>query len=121
MDFNKRKLGNFGESLAADFLKKKKYKIIERNFNNRFGEIDIVAKQKKQLIFVEVKLKTGQEFGLPEEEFNFYKKQKLSRAIKSYLLEKKIKDDNWRVDLVAIGTKGIQKPEIRHYEGVGLT
>lgn len=118
---NRRKIGNFGESLAADFFKRKKYKIIEKNYQNKFGEIDLITRDKKQLVFVEVKLKASREFGLPEEEFHFYKKQKMVRAIKGYFLEKKIKEENWRIDLVAIELKENSEPEIRHYQGLGLT
>jgi len=117
---NKRAIGNLGEFLAVDFLKKKKYKILERNFYTPFSEIDIVAKEKKQLVFVEVKMNQKNEFGLPEERFNYHKKRKLSKAIKAYLLEHKINGDNWRLDLVAIEIINNQKPVIRHYSGVDL-
>ncbi len=116
----KKEIGRFGEEIAEDFLKRKKYKILEKNFQNRFGEIDIIAKDKNQLVFVEVKLKTNPYFGLPEEEFNFYKKKKLKKTIKSYLMEKKIKDENWRVDLIAIEFKKNIKPVIRHYQAVEI-
>lgn len=116
---NKKQLGNFGEKIAEDFLKRKKYKIIERNFQNRFGEIDLIARDKKQLVFVEVKLKSNQNFGLPEEEFHFYKKKKLKRVINSYFLEKKIKEENWRLDLIAIELNQNQ-PLIRHYQAVEI-
>jgi len=115
---NTRQIGDCGESLAEDFLKKKKYKILERNFYTFFGEIDIIAKEKKQLVFVEVKMNQTRGFGLPEDKFNFYKKQKLFRAIKSYFLENNFKGDNWRVDLVAIEKDENKKLIIRHYQGL---
>lgn len=116
---DKRKVGSFGEKIAEEFLKKKRYKIITKNFQNKFGEIDLVAREKKQLVFVEVKFKSSDNFGLPEEEFNFFKKKKLKRTIKSYLLEKKIEKDNWRVDLIAIELKD-QIPFIRHHQAVEI-
>lgn len=119
---NTRQIGNYGELLAEDFLRKKKYKILERNFYTPLGEIDIVAKEKKQLVFIEVKMNQVRRFGLPEEKFNFYKKQKLFRAIKAYFLENQFKGDNWRLDLVAIEMmKENEKPIIRHYQGITLT
>jgi putative endonuclease len=121
MFLNKKQIGDLGESLAVDFLKKKKYKILERNFYTPFSEIDIVAKEKKQLVFVEVKMKQKNEFGLPEERFDYHKKRKLFKAIKAYLLEHKIKGDNWRLDLIAIEIINNQKPAIRHYSGIDLT
>ncbi|MFN3301661.1 MAG: YraN family protein [Patescibacteria group bacterium] len=118
---DKRKIGNFGEKIAEDFLKKKKYKIIARNFQNKFGEIDLIAHDKKgkQLVFVEVKLKRDNKFGLPEEEFNFHKKRKLKRVINSFLSNKKMKEENWRVDLIAIEFKK-DLPVIRHYQAVEI-
>jgi putative endonuclease len=121
MSINKRQIGNLGESLAVEFLKKKKYKILERNFYTPLGEIDVVAKQKKQLIFVEVKMNQKNEFGLPEERFDYHKKRKLLKAVRAYLLEHKIKDDNWRIDLVAINAANPVSPEIRHYSGIDLS
>jgi putative endonuclease len=118
---NRRQIGNEGESLAVDFLKKKKYKIIERNFYTPLGEIDIIAKEKRQLVFVEVKMNQKNEFGLPEERFDYYKKGKLVKAAKAYLLEHGIKDDNWRIDLIAINAANPTSPEIRHYSGIDLS
>ncbi|MCX7778914.1 MAG: YraN family protein [Patescibacteria group bacterium] len=119
MTTKKRQLGSLGERMAEEFLRKKKYKIIERNFQNKFGEIDLIAKDKKQLVFVEVKLKSSQKLGLPEEEFHFYKKKRLKKAIYSYLMEKKIQEENWRVDLVAIELNQNQ-PLIRHHQAVEI-
>jgi len=74
---DKQKLGKRGEDLALTFLKKKHYKILARNFRaKRFGEIDIVACNKNQIVFVEVKTKSNYYFGYPEEEFTYFKKKK---------------------------------------------
>jgi putative endonuclease len=119
MKIDKRKIGHLGEKIAEDYLKRKKYKIIEKNFQNRFGEIDLVALDKNQLVFVEVKLKRSKNFGLPEEEFNFFKKRKLKRVINSYLIEKKLNEKEWRVDLIAIEINE-DEPIIRHYQAVEI-
>lgn len=116
---SKREIGAFGEKLAEDFLKKKKYKIIARNFQSKFGEIDLVCRDKKQLVFVEVKLKRNEDFGLPEEEFNFFKRKRLKKAIVSYLKEKEIKEENWRVDLIAIELKK-DETIFRHHQAVEI-
>ena len=117
----KKELGDKGEQLAEKYLRKQKYKILDRNFRTRFGEIDLVARDRGQLVFVEVKTKGSHEFGLPEEEFTFYKKRKMRRAIQSWFWEKKIENDNWRVDLIALDyTDSPDTPEIRHHRAVSL-
>lgn len=121
MSINKRQISNGGESLAVDFLKKKKYKILERNFYTPLGEIDIIAKEKRKLVFVEVKINQKNEFGLSEERFDYHKKIKLIKAVKAYLLEHGIKNDNWRIDLIAINTTDLASPDIRHYSGIDLS
>jgi len=70
MKSNNKVTGNKGEELAAGYLSKKGYKIIERNFRTRFGEIDIVCWDGETLVFVEVKTKIGHDFGEPEEMVN---------------------------------------------------
>jgi putative endonuclease len=120
MKTQQQKIGEKGEKLAVKFLKKKKYKIMDRNFHaGRYGELDIVAKDKDELVFVEVKTKTDEQFGSPEEEFTYQKKRKMYRAIQNYLFKKYLTDKEWRADLIAIEITN-NKPEIRHYENVGL-
>ena len=111
-------LGEEGEKIALNFLEKQNYKIVEKNFRSgNFGEIDLIAYDRNQLVFIEVKTKSTHQFGLPEEEFNFHKKRKLLKAINGYFWQKKIKNDNWRIDLVAIDFSEI-KPKIYHYQAV---
>ena len=86
MKTKQQKVGKIGEDMAVKFLKKKSYKIIERNFiAGKYGEIDIIAKDKGELVFVEVKTKTDEQFGSPEQEFTYQKKKKMRRAIQNYL------------------------------------
>lgn len=119
---DKLSLGQLGEELAANFLKKQKYKILARNFKtSRFGEIDIVAQDKKsrQIVFVEVKTKSDYSFGTPEEELTIAKKRKLRRAIQDWFWQSKKETNFWRMDLVAVDFSGNeQKPDIRHYPGL---
>ena len=77
-------LGNSGEDLAIGFLNKSGYKIIERNFRIRGGEIDIVALDGNTLVYVEVKTRTSHQFGLPEESVTVRKIKFLERAAKFY-------------------------------------
>lgn len=115
-----QKTGKLGEDLAVKYLKKKCYKIIERNFRpGKYGEIDIITNDKEEIVFVEVKTKTGEQFGSPEEEFNYQKRKKMRRAIQNYLFKNYSQDKQWRVDLIAIEILG-GKAEIRHYENISL-
>ena len=66
---NKRVVGDIKENIAADYLKKNNYTILEKNFRCRIGEIDIIAKDEKYLVFVEVKYRNSQTFGYPTEAF----------------------------------------------------
>ena len=120
MQTKQQKVGQRGEDLAVKFLKKKHYKILERNFRaGKYGEIDIIAKNKDELIFTEVKTKTDNQFGLPEQEFTYQKKKKMRRAIQNYLFKNHFTNQNWRADLIAIEISE-DKPNIRHYEYVSL-
>ena len=67
--------GTIGEALACNFLKQNGYKIIQTNYKNRLGEIDIIAMQDKTLVFVEVKSRLSTKFGLPREAINYYKQK----------------------------------------------
>lgn len=73
-----------GEDLAAQFLKKKGYKIIERNFRKSYGEIDIICLKNKTLIFVEVKTRTSNKFGTPIEAISYHKLKSLIKTAEFY-------------------------------------
>jgi putative endonuclease len=107
---DKKELGSYGERLAADFLKKKGYHILETNFRCAAGEIDIVAKHKKSLVFVEVRAKSNLEFGTPEESITFTKKERLISCALNYLSLHRYDDLNWRVDFVAVEVEPDGKP-----------
>jgi len=106
-------LGKSGEDLAAKVLQKKGLKIITRNFRNKFGEIDIIAKDNETLVFVEVKTRASARFGLPEEAVTEAKQQQVIRVASSYLSQHKLLNVPVRFDVVAITIKG-GKPEINH-------
>lgn len=94
--------GSLAEKFAASFLKKKGYKIIGHNFRIRSGEIDIIAKDKDILCFIEVKYRKNRDYGLPEEFVDFRKQQKIIKAAMYYLLDNSIDDMNIRFDIVAV-------------------
>ncbi len=93
--------GKCGEDIAAEFLKKKGYKIIERNYRNKIGEIDIIAKGKNDLVFVEVKTRRSDKFGTPSEAVTYYKKQRIVTCAKMYLM-KKPTNLNIRFDIIEV-------------------
>jgi putative endonuclease len=97
-----KQIGNSGEDLACQFLRKQGYKILERNFRIRGGEIDIIAKDKETLVFVEVKLRYGHEYGYAREAVTGWKMHFLQRAALFYLTSKKLGEVPYRFDLVAI-------------------
>ena len=106
---NKRQLGSEKEEKAARFLAGQGLKILELNFRNRFGEIDIIAKDGQYTVFVEVKYRKTAASGHPEEAVNFYKARKISRVADHYRIYRKLPDDTmFRFDVVAIEGENIR-------------
>jgi len=99
---NNRKKGARGEDLAIACLKKEGYRIIERNYRCRHGEIDIIAMDKQDVVFVEVKGRASDTFGSPEEAVGPTKQKKISKVALRYLQERDLADHNARFDVVAI-------------------
>ncbi len=96
-----RKIGFDKEKEAGKFLKKNGFKILDKNYRTPYGEIDIVAKEKKVLVFVEVKYRKTSLFGTPQEAVNFKKQQKIIKSAIIYMKEKNISRD-YRFDIVSI-------------------
>lgn len=105
-------LGKKGEELALDFLKKQGYRIIQSNYKNKLGEIDIIAKDKGTICFIEVKARASARFGLPAEAVNFYKQKKLNRIALSYLKQYNLLDVPARFDIVSVIFGYDNKPEL---------
>ena len=97
-----RESGEKGEILALGFLKKKGFRILNKNYRNTFGEIDIVAEEKGQLVFVEVRSLKTWERHLPEETIGSKKQQKISRTALAYIQEKGWEDRPARFDVIAV-------------------
>jgi putative endonuclease len=98
----KKELGRKGEEKALQFLKKKGYRIIENNYVCKMGEMDIIAREKDTLVFIEVKTRTSIEFGPPQLAVNLSKQRQLSKVALNYLNEKRLNDVKARFDVVAI-------------------
>lgn len=99
---SKLSTGKFGEDLAVSYLKKQGYKIIERNFRIRGGEIDIIAIDRETLVYVEVKTRSSHQFGLPEESVGYHKLRFLERASKFYRANRRNLPDLERIDVLAV-------------------
>ena len=98
-------LGQTGEDVAEIYLLKNNYKIIERNFNCRQGEIDIIAKDKNELVFIEVKTRTNKKYGKPIDAITYYKKKHILNSIKYYLYLKKLENAFVRIDVIEVYQK----------------
>ena len=94
--------GKKGEKIAAFFLKKNGYRISEINFRCILGEIDIIARDKGELVFIEVKTRKSIELGYPEQAVGIRKQKKMSQLALWYLQKKNITDTSARFDIVAI-------------------
>jgi putative endonuclease len=113
----RQQLGRLGERLAVARLEECGYHILERNFRCRSGEIDLVAREGQDLVFVEVKTRRGQERGLPEEAVDHRKARKLQEVALAYLTLHKLPDCAWRIDVVAVQFSPVGKlEEIRLYQ-----
>ena len=107
--------GKYGENMAKEYLIKKGFVFIEANFENKIGEIDLIMSDKDWLVFIEVKYKSDDRFGLPEEMISQNKIWQVKRVAESYVVERKIKYFvKFRLDAVCILGN-----EIKHYENIG--
>lgn len=117
----RRQFGDLGERAAAKYLKEKGYEIIETNFQNnlgrRLGEIDIIAKEKDELVFVEVKTREMEKYGatLPEENITSSKLHKLNKIAWAYLRQNRMNYEPYRFDAISVWLDLVQnKAKIKH-------
>src|SRR4030065_2093655 len=97
-----KELGKKGEEVVLRFVKKNGYKIIEKNYVCKLGEMDIIAREKDTLVFVEVKTRTSMVFGPPQLAVNSTKQMQLSKVALYFLKEKRLEEVKARFDVVAI-------------------
>lgn len=111
--------GKWGEDLAAAYLEKKGYTIVERDWKSGRRDIDIIALDGDVVVFVEVKTRRNRLFGDPEESVNYQKLQNLQQAISHYVKFRHIRQEI-RFDIISIvGTIGTE-PDIQHIQDVAL-
>jgi putative endonuclease len=110
-------LGSWGENQARQYLENLGYRICEQNYRQREGEIDLVVQDGETLVFVEVKARTSDEFGSPEDSLTRKKFQRIETAARTYLLENSMEDSDWRIDMIAIEcNKRLEVLRIDHYK-----
>ena len=105
-----RAIGSSGERNAVSFLQRQGFAILDRNYTCNHGEVDVVAKDGDDLVFVEVKLRRSVRFGSPEESVTPAKQELIRRTAEGYIQEKKLNNIRCRFDVVAITVdKGVKK------------
>jgi putative endonuclease len=108
-------LGREGERIAELFLKKKGYRLVERNYRCAAGELDLIVLDRRVIVFVEVKTRTGSGYGTPMEAVEFRKQHKMIRTAQFFLNAKKLSQREARFDVVGISWAGA-KPLVEHIE-----
>ena len=111
--------GAWGEALAAEYMRKKRYKLVATNYHSRFGEIDLILENSRYLVFVEVKLRKSGDFARAMEYVDTRKQDKIRVTASVYLSQNPTKLQP-RFDVIEIyAPQGVltEKPEIRHLEG----
>lgn len=103
--YKKQIIGKNGEEITQKYLLKNKYEIIETNFRCRQGEIDIIAKEKEELVFIEVKTRTNRNYGEPIDAVTYIKQKHIIKAIQYYLFLKEIENTFIRIDIIEIYIK----------------
>jgi putative endonuclease len=115
----RQSLGHLGESLAAAFLEKKGYTILERNRRTPYGEIDLIARRDNVIAFIEVKTRASKSFGPPEISITQRKEEHMRSAAEYYIQQHSELFYDWRIDAVTIQLRADSTPPlIDHFENV---
>lgn len=112
MSDSRRSLGQSGEKIAADFLHRRGYAILVRNYRRRTGEIDIIAREGEMLVFIEVKTRSGGAYGSPAAAITPRKQRQISRTAQYYLAEQDLFDTPARFDVITVVFDNNHQPEI---------
>ena len=110
----KRRLGFRGESRAVKYLKSGGYKILHRNFRCHFGEVDIIAEREDVLAFIEVKTRTNDNFGAPNEAVTKQRQQRYKNCARFYFVNREI-DCTVRFDIIEVTPDGVNHIENAFY------
>jgi len=123
--FNSKEIGKLGEDIAVKYLKSKGYKILDRNFEQKvhslkFGEIDIIVKKKKTIIFCEVKALSAEQGFSPEQRVDFRKRNTIAKTAEIWLDKHKLSLDSlWQIDVLAVVLDfNSRKAKIQHFKNI---
>ena len=116
MTDSRQRLGRKGEDLAESYLQADGYVILARNARTPYGEIDIVARQGSEIVFVEVKTRRSNKFGWPEEAVQSKKQARMIASAESFLQANPDIDGDWRIDVIAILLEKGRPPLITHFD-----
>lgn len=108
-------MGREGERIAERFLKRKGYKLVERNYRCAAGELDLIVLDRHVIVFVEVKTRKGSGYGTPLDAVEFRKQRKMIQAAQFFLNAKKLGQREARFDVVGISWPG-EEPAVEHIE-----
>ncbi len=109
----RKNLGKTGENLACEYLKYNKIKVLDRNFKNKIGEIDIIAKEGDIVAFIEVKTRSSYMYGTPAEAVNYTKQQKIIKTALSWITDKNYEGEI-RFDVIEVLINENSKPDINY-------
>jgi putative endonuclease len=109
-----QRLGRWGERVAAEYLTRRGIEIVERNVRTPYGEIDIVASQGEIILFIEVKTRSTDRMGLPEESITTRKREHMIACAEHYAMEHEI--DHWQIDVISIEGKPGSEPKITYFQ-----
>lgn len=110
----RKKLGTFGENLAVEFLKNRRFQVLCVNYRCRYGEIDIVAMERNTLVFIEVKTRSSEDYGKGMEAVNYKKQKKIRRIAVNYLSENTLPFSEIRFDVIDITVNEKLPSRIEH-------
>jgi putative endonuclease len=114
----RREFGDAGENLAASFLVSSGMRLLDRNVNTPFGEVDLLCEDGDEIVFAEVKTRQSDEYGYPEESITPGKFRHMSASAESVLSERGWENRFWRLDVVAIRMLPGKEPEIVHLKAI---
>lgn len=112
---NRKELGKWGEKLATKYLKARGYRIVEKNYSCKLGEIDLIAEKSNYLVFIEVKTRRSDSFGLPQAAVGYRKQEKIRKVALYYIAFNEDKDQQIRFDVISIMAQDV-KPQIEHFK-----
>lgn len=118
IDRQKIELGRKGEDIALKYLTEKGYELIARNYRfKRFGELDLIMKDGKYIVFVEVRTKKNTIYGTPLETVDYAKRRQISKMAQLYFVKEKIPEDTFaRFDVIGIVLPDNAEPKIDHIQ-----